>query len=121
MCNRPSLVSLEFAYNMPQHQRPPRDCTMKTQIAMLFFVLLLSGCAPYTNAIPGCQFSEELYGATNIQSGTIRDELAVVVWTDLAYPPQQGTIGTSSGSSANSKQAEYKVKREASDGRSVEW
>ena len=90
-------------------------------MVILILAIGLAGCSPYPDAIPGCQSNEELFGATDIQSGTFRGNLAIVVWTDLAYAPAGGSISGASGASASATQAEYHAERDAHDGRAVKW
>src|SRR5438477_8344931 len=73
-------------------------------MVILILAIGLAGCSPYPDAIPGCQSNEELFGATDIQSGTFRGNLAIVVWTDLAYAPAGGSISSASGASASATQ-----------------
>lgn len=87
----------------------------------LFLAIGLVGCSPYPDAIPSCQINEEPFGATDIQSGTFRGDLAIVVWTDLADAPAGGSISSASGASASATLAEYHAERDAHDGRTVQW
>jgi hypothetical protein len=87
----------------------------------LFLAIGLVGCSPHPGAIPGCQINEEPFGATDIQSGTFRGDLAIVVWTDLVDAPPGGSIRSASGASTSATQAEYHAERDANDGRTVQW
>src|SRR5260370_25974958 len=76
----------------------------------LFLAIGLAGCSPHPDAIPGCQVNEELFGSTDIQSGTFRGDLTIVVWTDLAYSEASGSISSATGASASATLADDHAK-----------
>lgn len=72
------------------------------RLLVVTLVITLEGCSPYPDTIPS-RSNEENFGPTNVQYGTFREGLAVVVWNDLAFPAEHGSVGSSIGISANAR------------------
>jgi hypothetical protein len=87
-------------------------------VAFLLPFLGAFGCAP-NYAIPGCRVAGENFDETCAHFGTVRDELVIVVWSDI--DSRARSVSTSSSAIASDHSVELAGSREGLNGPSMKW